>query len=427
MTVDIGRFQKAIAFLKTLGAHNMVVIHALSMWQPGIKTPSSWYFETSALRGVTTMMFPFFAGFYIRSELGPFLDTPKFSQLFLSRGLKFFCLASVIEGLRLLLMTFDFRYCLNLHVLQFVALSSILTYFLLRISKWALPLVAVSFLLAQSNLENLVSFLQLQQLPQDQGLLRMISWGWTFYFIFLILGAVYSFIDPKKIRRPKLLSVTCLMISLLFLSLAPDLVLQTPRALLSFVNIPHDLLAPNLQTDNYWHLIPFFPVFYFGYLTRSMIFRNFVPWKFVTIITLFVGIAFYYLFRVHPGFVARIDNTYIYSKALFAFKPMEVIGFSGLFGLSVGLVYAGFKYIQWKWIDRWLYYSRSALMIYIVHGFFIALVLRIINPQEFFGVFKSTDVRHLVFVALVMAVYLVSLFFANLGILIFKLARLDGA
>lgn len=427
MTLDIGRFQKAIALLKALGAHHMVIIHTLSMWQLGIKTPNSFYLGASTLWGVTTMMFPFFAGFYVRSELGPYLDKPQFSFQFVSRGLKFFCLASLIEAVRLLLLTFDFRYCLNLQVLQFIALSSILSYVLVGISEKLLPLVAGAFLLAQTQIQNWVSFLQIQSLPQDATGLAFISWGWSIYFLAIFFGSLYWILRSTKMGRSSLLWSLSVLAGAIFLWQAPGLVEQSPRALLSFVNIPHDLLAPNLHTDNYWHLIPFFPVFYFGYLTRSLAFRDWPRATWVGVLISLCLIAALYLISAHDSFAARIDSTYIYSKSLFAFKPVEILGFAGIFGVYLGISYFGFKYIRWYWLDRWLYYSRSALLIYVIHGFFIAVLMRIINLKEFFSGFEAIESRHLIFVVMFFGVYWTSLVSANLVLRLFSSRRLNGA
>jgi hypothetical protein len=413
---------KTLSLLKAISGFYMVYMHGMTVFGLAIPaidfTQLHWaYKATAALRFVLSTMLPAYAGFFLRNQWGPYLENHRLQKSFLGGAAKFFLVACLLEGFRLLFVTGSFVYFFNWQALHFIAFAMILTNVLALIDDRLLLAAFFGLLVFGAMLVGVAQ--EFMVLPEqiDSQTTAVASWIWSLAFSGLMFWFLHLF-KPyfakfKKPIAPKVFGAAIALISVSAGVLLQPVVAAKTRAVVSFVNLPLSALATNSFDDNYWCLFVAYPSFLAGYFLRAFVFD--LKYKKYFPLTVAIGVVgMIELFLVGYPALAKVTGPHTtWTKRMFMSTSGTPGGLATFYLMLVALYFlVGRK--KTPRLDKFSFASRSILVLYLIHGIFLDLAVKIF-PYHYVEQIKNRQVTDILWIVqlFVVGAYLVSLFFTS--------------
>lgn len=385
--------RRAIVSLKSLSGFYMVYLHGMTMF--GIFIPwmnyadFGWFIRSiSVFKVLLTSFLPAYAGFHLRDKIGPYIGSKRLPVSFITDALRLFAVLAALEALRLSMLTLSLTHVFDWSALHFIGLSGIVTCSLLAIhASLVLPFTAL-LLLAHAPLERFVlSFATPYQLITLENR-ELVSWVWVVASVLLaacVLSWAMTSLLPERRKRWMATGIGAAVMALGAAAFLRPILLSSPRAITNLYNLPGAIFFSNTFDDNYWPFFLCYPLFASGYFFRSIAFKfELRRWELALWIFTLAGVASL-LWGLVPATPvnphATFDKTYF-------MKWHGMAGFVAGISLLVLLTYHGQRIGFPRWLERWTYYSRNLILIYLLHGPLIRLVIYLF-PLDFVAQFSE--------------------------------------
>ena len=395
----------------------MVFVHGATILAreiPNINFVTWKFMDFSIFRGFASLCLPLFAGFFIRQEIGPYIKNHRIPGHFFVRGLEFFMIAVTIEALRLTTVLLSPAFMFNWHALQFISVAMLIVYGLAYVDERLVALFTFLTLTLRYPLQNFFHDYDLNgaALTVSESQNTAIAWAAS-------LGGVTFWLLVKVIRpnlrldfsSSRISLVAAALISLVLSCFGYQYILEHQRSLNSFANLPYSIFFPSLKDDNYWSMFVCFPIFAAGYFARSILFsaKNIRYGVWINAVAVISAVHFL-TYRV-TEFESKVSEKAAFSKAMFAVDSSMILGFLSVSYLGFVFLYYYCRSRPTPWLDKLTYYSRSVLVIYIVHGI-VFVIVRVSVP--FSIIQKITPFEGILFVYLVIHIcYVASLYLSH--------------
>ena len=346
----------------------------------------------------------------------------RLDNRFILVGLQFFFVAVFLEAVRLAGISFDPSHIFDWSALHFIALAMLVSYLLLSIDKRVLLLFTIVLLVGH---ELLVTNLRDQAVSSiTPQALHSTAWIWSLA-LSALLGWCYW--QVVKYWRP-VASTSRIVITgagviaiALMMPTFHQFSLSHTRALTNFYNLPSAIFVTNTFDDNYWPLVLCFPLFAAGYFFRDVSFNSaYRRWFPLFLICGFAGI-FHLIFFFIPTVPIGAQLTF----PKFVFMTWQgMFGFTSSVFMMVVAIYYWQKNRQLIRLEKWAYYSRNIVLLYLIHGPVLRLAT-FVFPLKAIATLGQTLHSTLIFIWFyVVASYVVSLWLSHvLGLILERLAQ----
>lgn len=421
MIGDHRNLLRSFNIYKVFATYNMVLVHGVSMLLGFLST--SGFFEEghsglSFIRAAFSMTIPAFAGFYFRHTVGPFLKDHRLTLPVLPLMVPVVFGALTLELLRQLLMKGNLAYSFSWHSLHFCALSVVVSLFLMKRDVRLLPVLAVLCLATGKFLEALWPWRPLRsgELPEAGLLISGFLWAALFAVIFSFWWSRWK---PRS--RSTIIVFLSVFVAAFFC------IKDDARALTTFANLPYSMFFLFPGDQNFWPFVNFFPLFLSGFFLRGFLFnfdyrRWFIPSVAVAVLLLAVGIA--------SSHSLGIENSRHHTIHREAFSPtgLQVLGLAAFFYLSWIVLYYLTRNNKLSFLDRWVEWTGSVLVIYVVHTCLYALTARALSLAGYTSgsLLISYLILHFVYVFSVFLSYTISRYIPRIQGLFRERTRVSG-
>lgn len=386
--IDFKTLDRSVEYLKCFASYNMVVIHGYVMISTvmTVHHHESPFQGFSIFRGFFSLLLPWFAGYYLRSYLGPKFSENRLRSSVARSAWPIFYAAVLLEIVRLFFIFNKFTYSFNWNPLHFIGLSMMLTLWSLTLSRRS-----VLYLFFITIGVSLITSGQIPfAFPVPAGSESVLSGIWAVLFGLSVSGLMWWILSSRYSARVRL-SVMGAGGALVAFLVYPEIRADLPN-LTAFYNLPKDLFFPG-RSQNLWPFVRFYPIFAAGYLTREGLARENTK-GFVKLALLgSSALAFWFLSTRISDYNKRIGAEHIFSNDLFSMQIGMVLGLIALFNLSLFLLYTILKNRTTPLLDRWSFYSRNVLILYVIH-MFVFSIFRFFLPA---GTFSDVWQFHVLF------------------------------
>ena len=367
---------KTFAICKAVAAYNMVYVHGVTVIAreiPSINFATWKFLDLSIFRGFASLCLPLFAGFFIRHEVAPYIVGNRLPFRFFTRGLDFFMLVVAIEAIRLISVTLTPMFAFNWHALHFISLSMLIVYGLLFIDQRLLYIFTALVFILRPYLESSFPDPYPLILKASAEVYQGAAVLWALTVSALVVWFLFKSY-PK--RKAALLSWTVALAIGVF---SYHYILPRHRGLASLLNLPHSIFLPSLVDDNYWSFIVCFPIFMTGYFLKEFLFNiKFKKYLWLLNTSAVLMAVYFFAFRFRH-FESKLLVKAPFSKEMFAVDHLTIMGFVSVSYLAFLGCYYYCRSRETPWLDKLTYYSRSVLMMYLVHGV-IFMIFRVSFP-----------------------------------------------
>lgn len=419
--------QRSVRFLKTLSGFYMVYFHGMTMF--ALLTPwlnfnhLDWGTKgLSFFKIMLTSFLPAYAGYYLREETGPYMRGHSLDARFILVGLQFFVVAVFLEAIRLIGISLSPFHIFDWSALHFIALAMLVSYVLLSIDKRIMLPFTIALMLGHQGLTAGLAGQAVPVVSVEE--LATLAWLWSGALAALLMWVSWRTLRfywpiPNLQRQVILVGVFgMIVISMPFFQ---SLVIPHTRALTNFHNLPSAIFVTNTFDDNYWPLVLCFPLFAAGYFFRDFCFnpahRRWFPWLLLAGVFGILHLVIVFIPTVPIG-------------AQLTFPKFVFMTWDGMFGFaaSVFMIIVGIYYWQrgrsLKRLEKWSYYSRNIVILYLVHGPVLRLAT-VLFPLNAIAHLGQTLHSTLIFIWFyVVASYLISLWLSHvLGLVLERLSR----
>lgn len=330
---------------------------------------SSEFIPLFSLGGFTTLSFPVFAGFIYRNAIGASFDGKKLEGNSIRTYWNFFVLSFILEAIRLFSIKFNFDYLFNWSVLHFISLSLLITSVLLTFGYRYLIIFTLSIIFLRGYLEDKADFLVVSSLEQLSSLLfvKVIYMLFVSFVLFSLGSFILNFIRKRKKFSLKLGYFVLVAIVLCIFYWGMTSYEWQSRTLLSFANLPHDMLFFNTVGDNVWPLFNFFPMIFFGFWFRDFFFKR-ENKKFILPVTISLfGYFVFYAFTQLKSYAEQMSEITIFSKLIYSADFYSVLFACTVHFIGAFIFFNTFRKIKIIYVEFVLNYFGNVLLIYVLH------------------------------------------------------------
>ncbi len=408
----------------------MVIIHGAYLFNvtkcTGL-TYENWTLQNlSGLRGFFSLCLPALAGFYLRGQVGPYLDIGKgkLPPKFIYLGFHFLFWAFLLEGLRVYLVTFKLSYFFFWEPLHFIALSMIVSYACLILEPRLMTLLPLLLFMGREFAFKFGRNFEIHSLSDTALQVMAVLWSLCLAVLFATTLRIKIAAKYKKIVPPLFFGI-CVIFAYRYIA-------GNTRTLLNFANLPLDILVPRIEGDNWWSFVGFFPIFTAGYFLRAIFTgqRSSLIASLVFSLSLFYSIYFW-VFKLSK-FRQALSNTTLYSKELFMMDNGTLVGVISLFFMTIFLIYFLLNFFKMRFLEKLAYWSRNIIVLYLMHGFIFMLFVRFFPFKPMFRMIPDSTsflshehfVPFLVYYMILHLVYFLSLYLSHRATLWIDRSRL---
>ena len=364
---------RSFEIYKAFAVYNMVILHGLAMLI-GLFSAEAYHelghHGLRFIRSAFSMTLPIYAGFYLRHFIGPFLSQHRLQISIGHLSVRIVYLAFLIEAVRQFLMRWHLRHSFSWHSLHFCALAFFVSVVLAKRDTRLLGGVTILLLLIRAFLPD-PSFTVLD-LSHTGYEVTALLWGLSFGLL------AWGWALPRK-RMP----LSMKLVPILLLSLLGYFIIAGDRQeLLSFFRLPYSAFFLVKGDSNYWPLLIFYPFFTAGYFFRSILFD--IQKKFLFLPLLFIaciGVALSYSQLPELSQVMARGSTI--QREAFSMPSVHVFGIMSFFFVGWSVTYLIFRKDRFPWIDNWVRWTGSVILVYVVHTAIYALTVRLLMTIDY--------------------------------------------